>query len=143
MLVVYTLAKYLDEWLNDEMEIPHYFGKDQIKFCDVSGSPAGFTTTTGMLLGKITASGKYVELNPAATDGSQNAAAFLINDTSHDKLADDIRNSASNEGVAIESALIVRTAALVRNDLPRPPGPQIATAVGQVQSAGVVTAACF
>jgi len=32
------------------------------------------------VLGKITASGKYVPLNPSATDGSQNAAGILYTD---------------------------------------------------------------
>lgn len=40
----------------------------------------GADLLAGAVLGKITASGKYVEFNPAASDGSQTAAAVLIAD---------------------------------------------------------------
>lgn len=39
---------------------------------------SGTTGIAGMVLGKVTASSKYVPLAPAATDGSQNAAAILF-----------------------------------------------------------------
>ena len=39
---------------------------------------AGNDLPLGAVLGKITASGKFTEFAPAASDGSQNAAAVLI-----------------------------------------------------------------
>ena len=46
---------------------------------------AGMTPTTllrrGLLLGKVTASGKYKQYDPTATDGSQVAAGILLDDT--------------------------------------------------------------
>jgi len=39
---------------------------------------AGQTLEAGTVLGKVTSSGEYVQLDPAATDGSQTAAAVLL-----------------------------------------------------------------
>jgi hypothetical protein len=46
----------------------------------LAGSGSDRVLKSGMVLGKITASGKYVQLNTAASDGSQNAAAILAED---------------------------------------------------------------
>ena len=42
---------------------------------------SGQNLEAGAVLGKISASGKYVAVNPGATDGSQTAAAVLIYET--------------------------------------------------------------
>lgn len=39
------------------------------------------TILAGTVLGKVTASGKYVPWNPGASDGSQNAVCVLVADT--------------------------------------------------------------
>lgn len=39
---------------------------------------SGQNLGAGAVLGKVTASGKYKELNPAASDGTQTAAAILV-----------------------------------------------------------------
>lgn len=41
---------------------------------------SGQTLVAGTVVGKITASGKYTQLAPAASDGSQNAAAIIFGD---------------------------------------------------------------
>lgn len=46
----------------------------------VINDAAGGTYAVGAVLGKITASGKYTLLNPAAADGSQNFAGIYIMD---------------------------------------------------------------
>ena len=45
---------------------------------DVVTISVGQNLQTGAVLGKVTASGEYVALNPAATDGSETAAAILL-----------------------------------------------------------------
>ena len=56
---------------------------------------AGETPSAGAVLGKVTASGKYKALDPAAVDGSEVAAGVLFSDV--DTSANDA------EGVAIVS----------------------------------------
>ena len=51
------------------------------------------------VVGKITANGKYTRLAPAASDGSQNAAGFLIGAVD--------ASSADKEGVIIEKDALV------------------------------------
>lgn len=57
----------------------------------------------GTVLGKITASGLYVALNPAATDGSQTAAAVLLADV--DAYADIPALAAMRMGILKASGL--------------------------------------
>lgn len=45
---------------------------------DVTYNGAATTLEIGTVLGKVTASGKYVVLAPAASDGSQTAAAVVV-----------------------------------------------------------------
>ena len=45
---------------------------------DVTYNGAAATLEVGTVLGKVTSTGKYVILAPAASDGSQNAAAVVV-----------------------------------------------------------------
>jgi hypothetical protein len=45
---------------------------------DVTYNGAAATLEVGTVLGKVTATSKYVVLSPAASDGSQNAAAVVV-----------------------------------------------------------------
>jgi hypothetical protein len=69
--------------------------------------PAGTTYPAGLVLGKITATGKYVAYNNGASDGSEVAAGVLYAE---------LKNSggapADVKGVAIERLAEVRLAAL-------------------------------
>jgi hypothetical protein len=55
-------------------EAPNLFSRESITVS------AGANLTLGTVLGRVTASGKYVILAPAASDGSQTAAAVLLGD---------------------------------------------------------------
>lgn len=82
----------------------------------------------GSVLGKVTASGKYVPLAPAANDGSQNAAAVLAED-----LAESV---ADQEGITIRRGAVLNAAALVW-----PAGAttnQKAAALAQLEALGIV-----
>ena len=55
-------------WLKGEVEIPQFYSRDQVTL--QSSPTATLALTTGMLLGKVTSNGKYVQLNigaPVAT----------------------------------------------------------------------------
>lgn len=72
MTVVATMPKFTHDWLVHELDPQLY------RRAGVIASGSG-VVTTGLVLGRITASGKYVPLDPAATNGSQNAAAIVLN----------------------------------------------------------------
>lgn len=81
----------------------------------------------GTVLGKITASGKYVPLNPGAADGSQNAAAILgayKDVTAGDKPA----------------AVVIRDCEVNASELlwGAATAPQITTATGQLAALGII-----
>ena len=65
-------SNYLGDFL--KYEAPNLFSRENA----VIGT--GSNLTLGAVLGRITATGKYVLLAPAAVDGSQTAAAILLAD---------------------------------------------------------------
>jgi len=66
-------GRYASDWLKAES---HNSGYSREEIIVISG--AGIVES-GTVLGKITASGKYKPVTVAASDGSQNAAAILLN----------------------------------------------------------------
>lgn len=81
-MATYTEATNLGDLLKREFE-PIY-NRESVTLI------TGQNLTLGAVLGKITASGKYTAVDPAASDGSQTAAAVLLADvdaTSADKKA--------------------------------------------------------
>jgi hypothetical protein len=82
----------------------------------------------GTVLGRITASGNYVILAPAASDGSQTAAGVLFQDVN--------ATAAAQRGVAIVRHAEVRTGALAW-----PVGitaPQRTAAISQLAALGIL-----
>jgi hypothetical protein len=69
----------LSDWLKGETEIPQLFSRDQITLANAGGSAV--TLLSGTILGKLTTSGNFVQVAPAASDGSQTAAGLLLLDT--------------------------------------------------------------
>ncbi|MFN7226854.1 MAG: head decoration protein [Holosporales bacterium] len=65
-------SNYLGDLL--KYEAPNLFSRESITVA------AGANLSLGTVLGRVTASGKYVILAPAASDGSQTAAAVLLGD---------------------------------------------------------------
>lgn len=58
-------------------DVPEY-SRDEVTI--LAGSGADRVLTAGMVLGKVTASGKYVQFDDTAANGSENAAGVLLID---------------------------------------------------------------
>jgi Bacteriophage lambda head decoration protein D len=89
---------------------------------------SGQTLQAAAVLGKVTASGKYKALNPAAVDGSEVAAGILY---------DAVDASAADA----EGAAIVRLAEVNAAELVWPAGitaPQQTTALGQLRALTII-----
>lgn len=82
----------------------------------------------GTVLGKITASGKFVQLAPAASDGSEAAAAVLYDDV--DATAADRPGVVHLRDAEIKSAALVWPAGITTN--------QKTTALGQLAALGLI-----
>lgn len=117
---------YQSDWLKYELN-PDY---NREKITVLAGSGSARALTNGMVLGKVTASGKYVQLAPAAADGSQNVAGVLFVDVT------------APDGVDAQGAAVVRGPVLVQdNGLVWPAGitsPQKTTALGQLATLGLI-----
>jgi Bacteriophage lambda head decoration protein D len=85
---------------------------------------SGETLEAGAVLGKLTASGKYKALDPAAVDGSEAAAGVLY-------------DAADAEGVAIVRLAEVNAAELVWPD--GITGPEQTTALGELAALNIIT----
>jgi Bacteriophage lambda head decoration protein D len=83
---------------------------------------SGETLEAGAVLGKVTASGKYKALDPAAVDGSEIAAGILYDAVD--------ASAADAEGVAIVRLAEVNAAELVWPD--GITGPEQTTALGEL-----------
>jgi Bacteriophage lambda head decoration protein D len=95
---------------------------------DVVTLAAGLNGTAMMVLGKITVSGKYTQQDPAAVDGSQNAAAILFDNvdaTLADKKAVILNRVCSLNG----KELVWKTGMTA---------PQIATATAALKALGII-----
>jgi Bacteriophage lambda head decoration protein D len=89
---------------------------------------SGETLEPAAVLGKVTASGKYKALDPAAADGSQSAAGILY---------DAVDASAADA----EAVAVVRLAEVNAAELVWPAGitaPQQATALGQLRALTII-----
>jgi hypothetical protein len=85
----------------------------------------------GQILGKITATGKYVQLNTGGADGSQIAAAVLIQPFTATLGADTQLMAITRGPVIFKAGGLAYTAAMT--------APQKATALAQLQAAGMPT----
>lgn len=74
MALLATYPTLSQDWLKHELD-PRLFRK-QITIAAGTGD-----VITGTVLGVVTASKKFVRMNPSAADGSQNAAAILLHRT--------------------------------------------------------------
>lgn len=82
MSEVFSQGNYLTDWLKGELEQPDRFTRDSIIVL------AGEDLVSGSVLGKITASGKYVAWDPDASDGSQTVRGILVTPVMGDTSAD-------------------------------------------------------
>jgi hypothetical protein len=90
---------------------------------------SGQNLQAGAVLGRITASGKYTALAPTASDGSQNAAAILLEAT-------DASTGDKPAALLVRGPAVVSQANLIF--APAVTGPQKTTAYGQLTALGIV-----
>jgi hypothetical protein len=89
---------------------------------------SGQTLQAAAVLGKVTASGKYKALDPAAVDGSEAAAGILYDGVD--------ASAADAEGVAIVRLAEINAAELVWPD--GTTGPEQTTALGELAALSVI-----
>lgn len=103
--------------------------EEEVMYSREKGTVAsGNSITLGEVLGKVTATGKYVPLNTGASDGSESAAAIA--------LADIDASTADAEG-----PVLVREAIVVDGGLVWPEGitsGDKTTAQGQLEALGII-----
>jgi hypothetical protein len=78
-VTIYTEGAYPSDWLKREED--SLYSRDQVTLASGSNA-AGAVTKSGTVLGKVTATGKYVPHTLAATGGAGSAtvAGILLND---------------------------------------------------------------
>lgn len=118
-----TEGKYPSDWLKWEED--GNYSREVVTI--LAGSGSDRVLTSGMVLGKITSGGKFVQLNPDASDGSQNAAGVLLFDTT------------APDGVDAEATVIVRDAIVSDNGLVWTTDTNLveATSVAQLEVLGI------
>ena len=122
MTVVATFPKVAHDWLKHELDTTLY------RRGGVIASGAG-VVTTGTVLGKVTASGKYAPIDFAASDGTENAAAILI-------------NYADATSADVETAILIGQAQIVPSQLVWPAGattPEKDAALVQLIALGIIS----
>lgn len=113
--------KLQHDWLKHELD-PVLFRR-----AGVIASGSG-VVGTGLVLGRVTATGKFVPLAPAAADGSEAAAAIVI----------DLVDATAADA---ETSVLVGHAQIVGNQLTWPAGttaPQKTAALAQLAALGIV-----
>lgn len=123
-LVTDTALNYPSEWLKWEED--GWFSREAVTI--LAGSGSDRVLYSGMVVSKVTASGKWVQLAPAGADGSQTAAGILYVDTT------------APNGVDARATVIVRDAVVSDNGIKWPAGitgPQTTTATGQLVALGI------
>jgi hypothetical protein len=119
---VLTEQAYPGDWLKGEED--SLYSREQVTILAGEGE-----LKTGTVLGKITASGKYTQLDLDASDGSQNAAGILLLDATAESGADK------------QAVAIVRHAIVNEDQLTWPVGatsPEKATALAALKALGIV-----
>jgi hypothetical protein len=89
----------------------------------------------GQVLGQITASGKFVQVNPSASDGSQNAAAVLLTPIVATLTADTTLVAVTRGPAILKSAGLAWTAGMT--------GTQITAALAQLKALGILTRTAY
>lgn len=105
-------------------EGPNRYSRDEVTIASGSGE-----IEIGEVLGKVTATGKYKPLAPAASDGTQTAARISL------------QNADATAADASRVVVLSRHAEVVRQALIWPAGitdSQKATALAQLETAGIV-----
>lgn len=103
------------------------YSRDKVTI--LAGSGGQRVLTAGMVLGKVTSSGKYVQHDQDAVDGSEAAAGVLLADVTAEDGVD-------NKAVAVVRHAAVRAAGLIwQSDID--PGEKT-TALGELAALGII-----
>jgi hypothetical protein len=89
----------------------------------------------GQVLGQISASGKFVQVNPSASDGSQNAAAVLLAPITATLAADTTLVAVTRGPAILKSTGLSWTAGMT--------GTQITAALAQLKALGMLTRTAY
>lgn len=100
-----------------------YRSREQVIIASGSG-----VLKAGAVLGKVTASGKYAPVNPAASNGTQTAAAVLFEGC--DATAEDVRRTITARDTEVHADVLIWPAGTT--------DPQKTTAMGQLASSGII-----
>ena len=100
-----------------------YRSREQVIIASGSG-----VLKAGAILGKVTASGKYAPVNPAASNGTQTAAAILFEGC--DATAEDVRRTITARDTEVHADVLIWPAGTT--------DPQKTTAMGQLASSGII-----
>lgn len=108
-----------------------YEGGEVVNFVRDAATLASGTIASpiGQVLGKITATGKYVQVAPAASDGSQTAAAVLLTPITATLGADTTVVVISRGPAVLKNTGVSFTSGMTNN--------QIAAATAQLQALGI------
>jgi len=123
----YSEQKRFTDWLKGEVQNPTDFSRDEITILSGQG-----VLTTGMILGKITSSGKWVRLDIGASDGAGagTAAGILLTDSVDATSADQRAVAIVRDAVVSDNGIIWDTG--VTSDA------QKVTAKAQLASVGII-----
>lgn len=117
-----TETNRLCDLLVGESDIHNQYSRDKVTIATPSN------VVMGEVMGKITASGSYVPIDFAASDGSEVAVGIVIDD--YDATAADV------EGVVLSRDAVVRESALVWPS--GATGAQIAGALAELDAKGII-----
>ena len=117
-----TESQYTGDWLKWEED--NFYSREAITI--LAGSGAARALTSGMVLGKVTASSKYVQVDDTASDGSQTVAGVLLLDVT------------AADGTDADGVAIVRDAIVSDNGLTWPSGFNETTGAAALESLGIM-----
>ena len=114
-----------------------YEAAQDIEYCrdNVTVESGTVASAVGQVLGKVTATGKFTQLNPAASDGSQTAAAVLLVAFTATLTADTPYVAVTRGPVVLKSTGLQWTSGMT--------GTQITTATAQLVAAGMKVEPAF
>lgn len=118
-MAVSTIPKKIGDAIKWELGIEAEYARDKVTII------SGQNLTIGTVLGKITASGKYTQYAPGASNGSQTIAAILLEDS--DASDGDLTNRLVLDGPAV----------VVYDELVWPSDVVEATAIAGLKSIGI------
>lgn len=125
-MAVVTEGKYAGDWLKWEQD--NLYSREVVTI--LAGSGAARVLTSGMVMGKVTASGKWIQYDDTAANGAQNAAGVLL------------LNTTAPDGTDVKATIIIRDAIISDNGITWPStadAGEKTTALAALKALGIVT----